>query len=209
MKLLGKNSISTAISWIFFLLSVLTAFVFAYILLGYAVCYYNHETGGHFLQDIFQTGLVSDKSNDLVDGKPEHFFPVFSIREPWGKIHTVLHGVLVFNVFLHYLIQFTFYILFLFSMYKIFNGMSKDILFNPEVLKWLRRFSWLSFIYVPISIGNWYYNPKPTYSNFDYTRDTGILLTSFIVLMFGIIVLFIVEFFKKGLELQNQTDLTI
>ncbi|NML72182.1 hypothetical protein HHL23_20670 [Chryseobacterium sp. RP-3-3] len=74
MKLLGKNSISTAISWIFFLLFILTAFLFAYVLFGYAASYYNLKTGSHVLDEIFQTELVSNKSNDLVDGKPEKFY---------------------------------------------------------------------------------------------------------------------------------------
>ncbi|WP_394354164.1 DUF2975 domain-containing protein [Chryseobacterium antibioticum] len=100
--------------------------------------------------------------------------------------------------------------LFFFSVYKIFNGLTKDILFNPIVIKCLRRFSWLSFIYATISICNWYYNPISTYFHVDnYIRDYEILLTAFIILIFGVIVLFIVEFFKKGVELQNQTDLTI
>lgn len=196
MKLLGKNSISTMIGWILFLLFLFFAFHLIYELFGYGISYYNLKTDNKILYDTFYVGNTIDWGGQMATGNT-----YFRFKYPFSDQQMVT-GVFSLNMFLNYLLQFSFYTLFFFSAFKIFNGMSQEILFNQSIIKWLKRFSILNIIFVPLSILNWLYNFKS-----DLNMD--ILLITFIYLLLGIMVYFIVEFFKKGSELQNQADLTI
>ncbi|MBK1898145.1 DUF2975 domain-containing protein [Chryseobacterium paridis] len=197
MKLLGKKSISTAISYVLFFLFIFFAFHFIYELFGYGISYYNLKTGSHIFSETFYAGDTISWG-ESIPGK-DHLF--FRFKYPFTDTQ-MLTGLFNFKMFLNNLLQITFVTLFFFSTYKIFNGMSKNVLFNPEVIKWLKRFSLLNIIYVPLLILNWVYNFTPQ-------LNLSILLTSFTFLFLGTMVYFIVEFFKKGLELQQQADLTI
>lgn len=196
MKLLGQKSVSTVISYLLFFLFVFLAFHLMYELFGYGLSYYNLKTGSHIFSKTFYVGDSIVWGGKITKG---HYF--FRFKYPFSDTQMVT-GIFNLKMFLNNLFQITFGTLFFFSLYKIFNGMSKEVLFNPQVIKWLRKFSLLNMIYVPLSILNWIFNFTPD-------LNLNILLTSFTFLLLGTIVYFIVEFFKKGMELQHQADLTI
>ncbi|KQT30874.1 hypothetical protein ASG22_19455 [Chryseobacterium sp. Leaf405] len=196
MKLLGKNSMSTALSCILFLLFLFFAFHLIYELFGYGISYYNLKTNSKILYDTFYVGNTIDWGGKIATGSN-----YFRFKYPFSDQQMVT-GVFSLNMFLNYLLQFSFYTLFFFSAFKIFNGMSQEILFNQSVIEWLKRFSILNILFVPLSVLNWLYNFKS-----DLNMD--ILLIVFIHLLLGIMVYFIVAFFKKGFELQSENDLTI
>ncbi|WP_312899925.1 DUF2975 domain-containing protein [Chryseobacterium taichungense] len=196
MKLLGNNSISATISWILFFLFLLFAFHFIYEMFGYGISYYNLKTGNKILYNTFYVGNTIDWGNTTATGNT-----YFRFKYPFSDQQMVT-GVFSLEMFLNQLLQFSFYTLFFFSAFKIFNGMSQEILFNQNVIQWLKRFSLLNIIFVPLSVLNWLYNFKSHFS-------LDILLIIFIHFLLGIMVYFIVEFFKKGMDLQHQADLTI
>lgn len=187
---------STAICWILFLLFLFFAFHLIYELLGYGISYYNLKTNNKILFDTFYVGNTIDWGGTVAKGNT-----YFRFKYPFSDQQMVT-GIFSLKMFLNHLLQGSFYTLFFFSAFKIFNGMSQKTLFNQEVIKWLKRFSILNIIFVPLSILNWLYN-------FESNFSMDILLIIFIHFLLGIMVYFIVEFFKKGFELQNQADLTI
>ena len=78
--------------------------------------------------------------------------------------------------------------------------MSSDQIFNQNAIKWLKRFCFLNLIIAAAGIFEFFY----------FRMDSGYTLLTFLFFgFFGIIILFIVEFFKKGLALQTENDLTI
>lgn len=196
MKIIGKNSMSTFISWIFFILFLFFAFHFIYELFGYGISYYNLKTDNKILYDTFYVGNTIDWGGTVATGNT-----YFRFKYPFSDQQMVT-GVFSLRMLLNYLLQFSFYTLFFFSAFKIFNGMSQEILFNQKVIQWLKKFSVLNIIFVPLSVLNWLYNFKS-----EFNMDIALLI--FIHLLLGIMVYFIVAFFRKGLELQHQADLTI
>jgi len=196
MKIIGKNSMSTAICYILFLLFLFFAFHLIYELFGYGISYYNLKTNNKILFDTFYVGNTIDWGGTVGTGNI-----YFRFKYPFLDQQMVT-GIFSLKMFLNHLLQGFFYTLFFFSAFKIFNGMSQKILFNQEVIKWLKRFSILNIIFVPLSILNWFYN-------FESNFNLDILLIIFIHFLLGIMVYFIIEFFKRGFELQNQADLTI
>ncbi|MEY8761210.1 DUF2975 domain-containing protein [Chryseobacterium tongliaoense] len=196
MKLFGQKSLSTAISWLLLLLFVIIAFHTVYQLVGFTVCYYNLKTGSHLFPETFYVGDSIEWGGKIVQEKL-----YFRFKYPFSD-QQMLTGIFSLNTFLNHLFQNVFFCLFFFFAYKIFNGMSKEILFNRDVIKWLRKFSWTNILYMPVYIIICLFV-------FNLGLDGMMLTTCLFLLFLGIMVYFIMEFFKKGLELQNQADLTI
>ena len=82
------------------------------------------------------------------------------------------------------------------------DSLSKDYIFNLKTINLFKKLAWLSILFVPIQIINWFYN-------LNLKMSADLLYTNFIFLSLGIIIFFIIAFFKKGYELQSENDLTI
>ena len=101
-----------------------------------------------------------------------------------------------------YKISSSFFTIFSFVCYKITEALGKDYIFNLKTINWFKKLAWLSILFVPIQIINWFFN-------LNLKMSASLLYISFIFLSLGIILFFIIAFFKKGYELQSENDLTI
>ena len=200
MKLIGKNSVSKYFSYFFLILFLFIAFHFIYEIIGFSVLYYKYKTGSNILSDYFLLG------NDVGWAKNEYTNPIkdvlkFKIYYPFTE-QNLLTGIYIKNFIINSLIGSGFFTLFSFICYKITNSLSKDYIFNLKTINLFKKLAWLSILFVPIQIINWFYN-------LNLKMSADLLYTNFIFLSLGIIIFFIIAFFKKGYELQSENDLTI
>lgn len=200
MKLIGKNSVSKYLSYFFLVLFLFIAFHFIYEIIGFSVLYYKYRTGSNILSEYFLLG------NDVGWVKNEYTNPLkdvlkFKIFYPFTT-QNLLTGIYAKNLMISNLIVTSFFTIFIFVCYKITNALSKNQIFNIKTINWFKKLAWLSIIYVPIEIINWFYN-------LNYKMSAYLLYISFIFLSLGTIIFFIIAFFKKGYELQSENDLTI
>ena len=200
MKLIGKNSVSKYFSYFFLVLFLFIAFHFIYEIIGFSVLYYKYKTGSNILPDYFLLG------NDIGWAKNEYTNPIkdvlkFKIYYPFTE-QNLLTGIYTKSFIINSLISSSFFTIFSFVCYKITEALGKDYIFNLKTINWFKKLAWLSIIFVPIQIINWFYN-----LNLKFSAD--IFYISFIFLSLGIAIFFIIAFFKKGYELQSENDLTI
>ena len=200
MKLIGKNSVSMYFSYLFLVLFFFIAFHFIYEIIGISVLYYKYKTGSNILSDYFLLG------NDVGWSKNEYTNPIkdvlkFKIYYPFTE-QNLLTGIYTKSFIINSLISSSFFTIFSFVCYKITEALGKDYIFNLKTINWFKKLAWLSIIFVPIQIINWFYN-----LNLKFSAD--IFYISFIFLSLGIAIFFIIAFFKKGYELQSENDLTI
>ena len=200
MKLIGKNSVSKYFSYFFLVLFLFIAFHFIYEIIGFSVLDYKYKTGSNILSEFFLLG------NDVGWAKNEYTNPIkdvlkFKIYYPFTE-QNLLTGIYTKSFIINSLISSSFFTVFSFVCYKITDALSKDYIFNLKTINWFKKLAWLSIIFVPIQIINWFYN-----LNLKFSAD--IFYISFIFLSLGIAIFFIIAFFKKGYELQSENDLTI
>ena len=200
MKLIGKNFVSKYFSYFFLVLFLFIAFHFIYEIIGFSVLYYKYKTGSNILPDYFLLG------NDVGWAKNEYTNPIkdvlkFKIYYPFTE-QNLLTGIYTKSFIINSLISSSFFTIFSFVCYKITEALGKDYIFNLKTINWFKKLAWLSIIFVPIQIINWFYN-----LNLKFSAD--IFYISFIFLSLGIAIFFIIAFFKKGYELQSENDLTI
>ena len=200
MKLIGKNSVSKYFSYFFLVLFLFIAFHFIYEIIGFSVLYYKYKTGSNILSDYFLLG------NDVGWAKNEYTNPIkdvlkFKIYYPFTE-QNLLTGIYNKSFIINSLISSSYFTVFSIVCYKITEALGKDYIFNLKTINWFKKLAWLSIIFVPIQIINWFYN-----LNLKFSAD--IFYISFIFLSLGIAIFFIIAFFKKGYELQSENDLTI
>lgn len=194
MKLIGTNSLSTILNKILLIGCIGQLLYLGYLLFGFMVIYINQNTGTDYLSEIFKLGNFNNEG-----GKPVSDSLKFQFSMPFSDSVTTgdynLHTLFSILFFLGFYSVFTFY------LFKIFKGMSNDIIFNKEVIRSLKQFAFLNILFIPLfSITLYFINQSV------YDIDPMFIL---IHLSMGIVILFIIEFFKKGYELQIQNDLTI
>ena len=200
MKLIGQNSISKYFSYFFLILFWFIVFHFIYEIIGFSVLYYKYKTGSNILSEYFLLG------NDVGWSKNEYTNPIkdvlkFKIYYPFTE-QNLLTGIYNKSLIINSLISSSYFTVFSFVCYKITEALGKDYIFNLKTINWFKKLAWLSIIFVPIQIINWFYN-----LNLKFSAD--IFYISFIFLSLGIAIFFIIAFFKKGYELQSENDLTI
>lgn len=198
MKIIGKNSLSQYIAYLMYIMFVIILLHLIYESIGHLILSYKYQTGSKIFPNTFilgnDVGWVKNKwtlpmENDL---KYKINYPFTDINFVTGlyKLSNIIKNILVLGYF-----SFFFY-----TAFKCFNEMSNENLFNLQSLKWLKRFNYIVLIYGIYNLGSFFYFDRIYFSS----------LFSFIAFsLLGIIVLFIIEFFKKGLELQTENDLTI
>ena len=200
MKLIGQNSISKYFSYFFLILFWFIVFHFIYEIIGFSVLYYKYKTGSNILSDYFLLG------NDVGWSKNEYTNPIkdvlkFKIYYPFTE-QNLLTGIYNKSFIINSLISSSFFTVFSFVCYKITDALSKDYIFNLKTINWFKKLAWLSILFVPIQIINWFFN-------LNLKMSASLLYSSLIFLSLGIILFFIIAFFKKGYELQSENDLTI
>jgi len=198
MKIIGKNSLSQYISYLLFVLFVIIAFNLVYEIIGHGILFYKYKTGSTVFPDTFAL------ANDVGWTKNKWTIPMenqlkFRINYPFSEIQMVT-GIYASKQIIHNIIGMSFLSLFFLFSYQCFKEMSADQIFNPNAIRWLKRFCFLNLIIAAAGIFEFFY----------FRMDSAYTLLTFLFFgFFGIIILFIVEFFKKGLALQTENDLTI
>ena len=200
MKLIGKNSVSKYFSYFFLILFLFIAFHFIYEIIGFSVLYYKYKTGSNILSEYFLLG------NDVGWAKNEYTNPIkdvlkFKIYYPFTE-QNLLTGIYTKSFIINSLISSSYFTVFSFVCYKITEALGKDYIFNLKTINWFKKLAWLSILFVPIQIINCFFN-------LNLKMSASLLYSSFIFLSLGIILFFIIAFFKKGYELQSENDLTI
>lgn len=198
MKLIGKNSISTIISWLLLSLFVILCLHFIYEIVGHSVLFYKYKTGSDiFNQTFFLGNEVASTNNNL----PEHLSEElkFRINYPFLGIElaTGLYKPLLIFLDCFGLLYITLFFYFAFNSFKEF---SSDRVFSSKAVSNLKKLGYLNLIFSSIIL-------FPTI--WMYQISAFALLQFFFIAFFGILILFMVAFFKKGLELQSENDLTI
>jgi len=198
MKIIGKNSLSQYLSYLLLALFVLFAVLCIYEIIGFGVLAYNFKTGNTILSDFFITGTnVGWSQNQWT--RPMDDLMKFKIFIPFTRQNLVT-GIFSTSGILNYISNSGFITLFVYASYRFLREISRDQVFNLRALLWLKRFGWVNILYAAVVMAIIPFSMKTPFS-----ATYSVVL----FLFFGALVLFIVEFFKKGLELQEQADLTI
>lgn len=196
MKLLGPKSISTGLSYLFLLLFILLALQFIYQLFAFGIAYYNWTNSANLFTDLIYVGNTIDYAS------PEHGdYIYFRFKYPLGD-QPMLTGIFSKNSFIYYTFQNIFFCLFFVFAYKIFKKLSYEKVFTENVIKDLKKFAVINLTYAPLYFLIWIFV-------FRANVETSMLLTSFAFLFLGIIMYFITALFRKGYQLQSESDLTI
>jgi len=198
MKIIGKNSVSQYISYLLLLLAVFFTIQLIYITIGFVVSFYNFKTGNNILSDFFIIGTdVGWSKNQWT--QPMGNLMKFKFFVPFTE-QNLLTGLFNPGSVLSHIFNEIFITLFFSISYKFLKEISRKNVFNANALLWLKRFGWLNIIYTAITLAIVPFTVKNLFA---------VTYSVIIFLFFGALILFIVEFFKKGLELQEQVDLTI
>lgn len=194
MKLIGKKSLSTILNKILLIGCIVQLLYLGYLIFGFIIVYINLHYETQFFPNTFMLGNFSnEEAKETSNSLNFRFGMPFSDSVTTGNYTGYSLISIVFFL--------GFYSLFTFYLFRIFKGMSNDSIFNIEVIYDLKKFAMLNIIFIPIYCIILYFLKQSLYS-----IDPMQVILHFIT---GIIILFIMEFFKKGYELQIQNDLTI
>lgn len=199
MKIIGRNSLSLYIAYLMYVIFIIFSFHFLYELIGHLILWYKYETGSSVFSNTFvlgkDIGWEKNQWTQEIDNELK-----FRINYPFTSTEVISglypHVILI----IHNMLGLLYCTLFFFFSYKFFKEMTSEIIFNQKAISWLKKLGYLNLIFAVIGL----------LELINFNDNSGIvLLTRIFIGIFGIIMLFIVEFFKKGIELQEQTDLTI
>lgn len=198
IKIIGKNSLSQYLSYLLLVLFILFAVQCIYEIIGFAVLTYNFKTRNTILSDFFITGTdvgwAKNQWTQTMDGMIK-----FKIFVPFTS-QNLLTGIFSTFSILNFISNIIFITVFLFTGYRFLREISREQVFNTQALLCLKRFGWTNILYAIVVMAMIPFTVKTLLS-----PGYNVIL----FLFFGALVLFIVEFFKKGLEFQEQVDLTI
>ena len=198
MKIIGQNSLLKYFSYVLYFIFVICVLHLIYNLVGHSILYYKYQSGS----DIFSNTFILSKDVGWTQNRwtiPMNDLLKFKINYPFTQVQ-VVSGVYGISQIVTNTIGMLFITLFFFFSHKSLKEMSSEKLFNPEAIKWLKRFGYLNLTVGLISIAQMIF----------FGTLQGSALIQFLFLAFlGLMVLFMVQFFKKGYELQAEIDLTI
>lgn len=197
MKIIGKNSVSTALRWLFLFLAVVTTLLFAYEMLGFGIAYYNLNSGNSLWAETFYAGYSIDWGGQVITHPKEMFFRFLL---PFSQQQLVT-GSFTVTTFVYQVIGGLFLPAFCYFGYRIFRNISSDRLFTLDMICWMKRFSLLNIIFFMLV--------NLCYMVFVGKFSGKMLFDASLYLMMGVMVYFVALFFKKGYDLQNEQDLTI
>lgn len=198
MKTIGQNYLLKYLSYVLYFLFVICILHFIYDLIGHSILFYKDQSSS----EIFSNTFILSKDVGWTQNKwtiPMNDLLKFKINYPFTQVQ-VVSGVYGISQIFTNMVGMLFITLFFFFSYKSLKEMSSEKLFNPEAIKWLKRFGYLNLAVGLISIAQMIF----------FGTLQGSALIQFLFLAFlGLMVLFMVQFFKKGYELQAEIDLTI
>lgn len=200
MKIIGKNSVSQHISYVMLLMFLISFFHLVYRHFASLILWYKYKTGSTIFPNTFILAKDVGWKKNQWTSEIDHLLK-YRINYPFTDIklgtdfYPETPELIIYNCIISFWLT-----LFFYFAYKFFKEISSDQTFTKNALKWLRRFSYLNLGFAFFGL----------FEHFLLIDNSGLMfIFHLLVGIFGIIVLFIIEFFKKGLELQNETDLTI
>lgn len=196
MKLLGQKSVSTMLSYLFLALFIIMFLHSIYQLLGFGIGYYNWTTSHHLFSETF---YVNDEIDYASYRKGEHVF--FRFKYPFSE-QQMMTGFFTLDRFIFHTFQSIFFCLFFFYGYKTFGDLTEKQLFSEKIIRHLKTFTVINSLYAPLYFLIWIFV-------FKSGLEGAMLMTCFAFFFLGIILHFITVFFKRGLQLQMENDLTI
>lgn len=198
MKIIGRNSLSTLIRYFFAFIFTIVLLFGIYEIIGWTISYYNLKTGSSVLKNLFITGTDVGWNKNQWTSKMDSL-QKFKFYFPFTEAN-FRTGVFSLSTFIGNTFGNLFIIIFTYLSCRIFREFSRQNFFNQNTIQLLKRFSWvcISFFVISILLDVFLVNHFGAYS-----------YSGFWFLMLGILLLFVVEFFKKGYELQSENDLTI
>ena len=198
MKLIGQNSASKYVSYFFAIIFSILLLFGIYELIGWIISYYNLKSGNSILRNLFITGTDVGWSKNQWTSKMDSL-QKFKFYFPFTEAN-FRTGFFDLSTFIGNTFGNLFMVVFTYFSFRIFREFSKQNFFNSNSVKLLQRFSWICILFFGINI----------LLDIFVIRHFGAYSYSGLwFLMLGIPLLFVVEFFKKGHELQSENDLTI
>ncbi len=198
MKIIGKNSVSQILAYVLLAFFILTLLHLLYEVLAHTVLFYKFQTGSQIFSETFilgkEVGWADNQWTDRMSNvlKFRINYPFTSQQLVTGFYEPVQ---IVSNFF-----AFTYFTLFFLYAFRFFREISSDRIFSPAAGKWLFRFGIVNLLSAAVIL----------ISVLFFFQITPYALLQIVFVGFvGLIVLFAVEFYKKAVELQSQTDLTI
>ncbi|MBP0613385.1 DUF2975 domain-containing protein [Chryseobacterium sp. cx-311] len=198
MKIIGKNSVSQILAYVLLAFFILTLLHLLYEVLAHTVLFYKFHTGSQIFAETFilgkEVGWADNQWTDRMSNvlKFRINYPFTSQQLVTGFYEPVQ---IVSNFF-----AFTYFTLFFLYAFRFFREISSDRIFSPAAGKWLFRFGIVNLLSAAVIL----------ISVLFFFQITPYALLQIVFVGFvGLIVLFAVEFYKKAVELQSQTDLTI
>lgn len=198
MKIIGQNSLAQILAYILLILFVLSAIHFVYEVIAHLVLFYKFQTGSQIFSETFILGKeVGWADNNWTDRMSNVL--KFRINYPFTSIKLVT-GVyepvqIVSNIF-----AFTYFTLFFLCAYRFFREISSERIFSDDAGRWLFRFGMVNIVFSLVML----------ISILIFFQVTPYALLQMVFIGFlGLTVLFAGQFYKKAVELQSQTDLTI
>lgn len=196
MKLLGPKSASSLMSKIFLALFIILLLHSVYQLFGFGIGYYNWTTSNNFLAETF---YVNDEIDYASYKKGEYLF--YKFKYPFSD-KQMLTGFFTANTFINHTFQNIFFCLFLWYGYKLFKDFTARNIFTETTIRHLQTFSVINTLYAPLYFFIWIFI-------FRSGPEINMLMMCSAFLFLGIILHFVMAFFKKGFYLQSESDLTI
>ncbi|MBB6372598.1 DUF2975 domain-containing protein [Chryseobacterium shigense] len=194
MKLIGENSLSTVINKLLIIGFAVQVMYLGYLIFGFIISYINRNTASSYFAETFKIGNFEDEVKKVNSESLD-----FQFKMPFSdSVTTGDYSLFALTSIIFFL---GFYCLFTLYLFKIFKGMSTDIIFNKKVIVDLKRFGLLNLLFIPFYCILLFFIDKSLFH-----IDPIFILLHFSI---GVVILFIIEFFKKGFELQTQNDLTI
>lgn len=198
MKIIGKNSVSQILAYVLLAFFILTLLHLLYEVLAHTVLFYKFHTGSQIFSETFilgkEVGWADNQWTDRMSNvlKFRINYPFTSQQLVTGFYEPVQ---IVSNFF-----AFTYFTLFFLYAFRFFREISSDRIFSPAAGKWLFRFGIVNLLSAAVIL----------ISVLFFFQITPFALLQIVFVGFvGLIVLFALEFYKKAVELQSQTDLTI
>lgn len=198
MKITGTNSLSKYLSYFAFFIFAISGFHLLYELFGHTILYYKHETGSQIFSKTFIL------ANDVGWSRNKWTIPMddllkFKINYPFSSVQVVT-GIYSSSQIIYNSVAFFILTSFFYITYKTLKEMSTDQIFNPKAIRWLKIFAVFNISTAIISTVDTIVS-----NSFNLSVIFQIFFSGFL----GLMILFVVEFFKKGYELQIENDLTI
>lgn len=193
MKITGKKSLSKYLSYLMYFGFIIFLAHLIYILTGISICYLN------FINDvsIFPNTFVVEK----ISYHEDYVANMFIIKFPFTD-QNFFNGELKWMTIIGITLGFSYLTYFFYSAYNIFKNLSMEVIFTKETINWLQRFAYTNIIFFILFISLWYFV-------WHLVNLIELVSYSIILILLSVVFLYISAFFKKGYELQSESDLTI